>query len=86
MREVSVCVGCVLGLVVLRWTLSGAFSSSTQEPAHALEVARLKVDAAGARAEADHLKAELEKCQAELKALKQKLAGLEQRPESPAKR
>ncbi len=72
MRELWVIGGCVLGLVVLLALLGGTFHSSAEQPAHAMEVAQLKADVAGARAEAERLRAEL-------KAAQQKVADLERR-------
>jgi F0F1-type ATP synthase membrane subunit b/b' len=74
MRELVVGAGCVLGLVVVLWLLSGMFDSSASKPAHAMELAQARAEANAARAEAEQAKADLEKVRAELKAAAEALA------------
>jgi uncharacterized protein HemX len=67
-RELVIGVGCVLGLVVALSLLTGAFSASARQPAHAMELAQARAEANAAWAEAERARADLEKARAELKA------------------
>jgi hypothetical protein len=93
MREVSVAGWCVLVLVLILWALSRSADTAAGPPAHAMEVATLKAEAAGARQEAQNVKAELEKVRGDLKGalkkneeLSEKVAALEKRLAEQAKK
>ena len=73
MREMGIIGGCVLFLALAAWALFRSGDTSAAPPAHAMEVATLKAEAAGARQEAHDAKAHLEKARADLQKLEDDL-------------
>lgn len=86
MRGIAIAIACVLGLGAMLYLLGTTFDTSARHPAHAMELAQVRAEAAAAKAEAERARSDLEKAKAELKKamdtneeLKRKVAGLERR-------
>jgi len=66
MRDFSIVIGCVIGMVLIV-SLVTAFNSAAKETTEALETSNLRAEAAAAQAEANVAKAEVQKLKRELK-------------------
>ncbi|HUR53826.1 MAG TPA: hypothetical protein VMZ71_06825 [Gemmataceae bacterium] len=89
MRELWIGAACVAGFIVIAMVLGNTFKSATNQPAHAMELSRMRAETESAKAAAEQANAELEKTKSELKKaafeneqLKLKIVVLESRIEN----
>jgi hypothetical protein len=68
MRELAIGGCCVLGLLAVFAYIGKGFDTPVRTPAHALELANVRVEASAAKAEADQARAEVARLKEALKA------------------